>query len=145
MRAEDTADFRAAVDAAKDDPRVRYYDAIDRQTGFKNLSRVRSQLREEMIANPGKKPIDLLEGVISRTMKKAEDTSFSAATGAANRFAVEMKLTAREGTYSVQEMQRRLLSDKSKMSPQDFDRISRALKEIEGAIVAGRKVEGFRK
>jgi hypothetical protein len=145
VRAEDTADFRAAVDAAKDDPRVRYYDAIDRQTGIKNLSRVRSQLREEMIANPGKKPIDLLEGVIGRTMKKAEDTAFSSATGAANRFAVEMKLTAREGTYSVQEMQRRLLSDKSKMSPQDFDRISRALKEIEGAIVAGRKVEGFRK
>lgn len=145
VRAEDSADFRAAMEAAKDDPRVKYYDAIDRQVAMKNLSRIRSELRETVIANPGQKPIDLLDQVIARNSKKTGSATFEAASSAASRFATDMKMTAKEGTYSVQELQRRLLSDKSKMTPQDFDRISRALKEIEGAIVAGRKVEGFRK
>jgi hypothetical protein len=145
VKSEDTADFRAAIEAAKDDPRVRYYDAIDRQIGLKNLARVRSQLREEIVANPGKKPIDLLDGVIERNTKKSADTTFEASTGAANRFASDQKLQARDGAYSVQEMQRRLLESKNSLPAHELERIGRALKEIEAAIAAGRKVEGFRK
>lgn len=150
VRSEDNSDFRAAIEYAKDHPSVKYYSAIDRDVANKNLSRIRAELREKIIANPEKKPMDLVDDIINRNAQKSSDTTFEAATSAASRFATDLKVTARDGSYSVQELQRRLLTDKDRlmrqgMSVQDFERIGRALKELDAVLSAGRKIEGFRK